>query len=205
VGEEVVAELANTRRRQFIEALKLPPHAIDWQHVESVNTFAYPHCQLSPLDDCIFDGQHQIDVALWIRPKSALALELKLGKTGLGAKTFNKNFLSDCDKSHKRTRIKGTMIAILERLSPHISAGRKVSVLLDRDTSVTLAPKWGLVVQQSVLNSWARRGRPALSGNVLTISIKHLVNACYGREGFNKLVTKLNLLPRDCYDSWLLG
>lgn len=200
VGEDVVAEMADAKRRHFLEAIKLPPELVDWNHVDTVKTFAYPHCALASRRELIFDGQHKVDVALWVKPESIFALELKLGKTGLSAREFNKRFLSDCEKSHTRGR--GTMISILEGVSSHVSGGG-VSVKLGSNTSITLAPKWGLVVQESVLGNWARRGRPALSENVMTISIKILVDACCEREEFNALVTKQ--LPQDCYDSWLLG
>ena len=203
IGEEVIANMANQNPRRFIKALGLSDKMVDWNHVQSTTPFAYPHCKIESRRPIIFDGQHQVDVALWVRPKCAVALELKLGITRLSGNTFNERFVKTCGIGHGGTRVTGSMIAILERrLGPFLGKS-DLYVNLENETSVKLAPKWGLIVQQSVLDSWAKGVAPDLSENALVTSIQKLVNN-YGRKReFNQLTQEL--LVFDYFDQWRLA
>lgn len=202
IGEDIIATMANRNPHRFINALGLSNEEIDWEHVQSVTHFAYPHCELSPLRDIAFDGQHKVDVVLWVKPESAIALELKLGMTRLDLNSFQERFLAPCDKSHDGSRIKGTMIAILERRFGCVSADKDLYVLIEDRKPVKLSPTWGLVMQQSVLDKWNGK-LAALSDHVVLRSIQKLVHDCGGKQEFNTLVK--NLLDFDYFDEWDLG
>jgi hypothetical protein len=202
IGEEVVAQLAISNPTRFIKALGLSNEAVDWHHVQSVSRFAYPNCKLLPPRNLAFDGEHRVDVVLWVKPESAVAIELKLDKTGLRGKTFNKRFLSNCGTSHNGSRITGNMIAILEYRSGCVPVEEGLYVELGDHKAVKLSTNWGLIVQQSVLDNWTSTLRPDLSKNALVISIQELVNNCGGKREFNQLVG--DLITTDYFDLWRL-
>lgn len=202
IGEAVVAQMANANPRLFIEALGLSNKEVDWRHIHSAKPFAYANCKLPPLGDLAFDGQHQVDVALWVKPKSAIALELKLGVTRVDRNSFKERFLTPCGRSHGGLRIKGSMIAILERRFERLSVDEDLCVNLTDKKTVKLASTWGLLMQQSVIDNW-QDGLKTLSGHAVLRSVQELVHDCGGKRKFNSLVKKV--VNFDYFDEWNLN
>ena len=212
IGEYVVAELANRDPRQFIKALYRNDkwnHAaaeVDWQHIQSVHPFAYPHAQLTSSQGIPFDGQHQVDLVLWVNAESAMALELKLGLSGLTATTFNKNFLNPAAPPKRGSRVTGSVMSFLDRRPGYVSVDEELYVKFEDERKekrvIKLSHEWGLVVQQSVFKKWTKC-KPDLSQNALCTSIQEIVSDCGGKPSFNELVH--DLVNFDFFDSWHLG
>lgn len=199
LGESIVAEMANRRRIETIEALHLAALA-DRDHVLNIEKFAFTECRLCPLLGRTFDGASRVDVVLWVRQDLAVACELKLGTTRLSNTRINSEFLRGCAESHENKRWAGNMMAILERKfgveSPPYELCVEIGV-----ASIPLAEDWIVIVQPSVLRNWNSASRPEFSGHVRCHSVNELITAFGGKDEFNGLVQ--SVLNIDFYDSWI--
>lgn len=146
----------------------------------------------------IFDGAHRVDVGIFdLRRRTCKAIELKLGKTRMGATEFARRFVQPCGASHNDTRVKGSVISILER---HLADSVHAPIELVRNkVTFTLERNWILVVRQSVLSSWSTSGPPT-SPNCRTLAIEDLIEALGGKCCFNTLVAEL--VNGDHFDHW---
>jgi hypothetical protein len=199
LGEVIVAEMAQRKRRETLNALGMTELA-DLEHVYEIDRFAHHECRLAPHDKYIFDGASRVDVVLWIKKHLAVALELKLGKTRLTKTRIDGEFLADCRLSHNDSRLAGNMMAILDRRFGNLAPKDGLSVEL-HDHVVPLAETWFIVTRQTVLNNWFDDGRPTFSENTECVAIGTLVEAFGGKTAFNNLVTEL--LEIDYFDAWI--
>jgi hypothetical protein len=168
---------------------------------DSKELTAVPELQLSKCGKFRFDGAHKIDVAIPIASKlECFAIEAKLGKYGLGKKTFEKNFLQPCGTSHQGTRITGKMISILEGKLPEECGKESVTIEYD-GFPYQLNPRWILVARQRVINSWVNGKTPDLSRNCTVLSFESIAAAFGGREQFNGLVAEI--IRFDYHQQWL--
>ena len=109
------------------------------------------------------DGAQTVDV-LAVTDQAATALELKLGTTRMAVSAFKKRFCGSCGISdHSDPRLKGSMVAVLDRLMP-FAAGHVSAV--DGKRTWPLREHWWLVIRQRVWHSWARQ-LPVRSARVL--------------------------------------
>lgn len=199
LGEVIVAEMAQRKRFETLEALGLTKLA-DCDHVRKIDRFVHYECGLAPYNNYIFDGASKVDVVLWIQKDLAVALELKFGATRLTKTRIDREFLTDCRLSHKNTRIAGNMMAILDRKFGEFALedGLAVKVL---GHEVPLARDWFIVTREKVLNRWDGDDRPSFSKYTECVAIGTLVKAFGGKTAFNKLVAEL--LKFDYFDTWV--
>jgi len=199
LGEVIVAEMAERKREAMIHALGLT-NCADLHHVRGIEKFAFSECKIAKHHGFIFDGASRVDVALWIQPQLAIALELKLGETRLTKTRIDDEFLIDCRLSHNKSRIAGNMMAILDRRFGNFAPPDGLSVELG-SKAVTLSRDWFVVTRQCVLDRWGGDARPNFSANTKCTTIQGLADAFGGREPFNALVGKL--LDIDYFDTWV--
>jgi len=199
LGEVVVAEMAERKRCEMVNALGLTDLA-DLDHVRSIKKFAHHECRLARHSKYMFDGASRVDVVLWLQQNLAVALELKLGETRLTPTRIDGEFLTDCRPSHNNSRIAGNMMAILDRRFGDLAPPDGLSVQF-ADTVVPLARDWFIVTRQTVLDRWVGEDRPEFSPNTKCVAIGTLVQAFGGKLAFNSLVAEL--LDIDYFDSWV--
>ena len=148
-----------------------------------------------------FDGASRIDVAL-VDPAGSrcIACEAKLGLELMAKRSFEDRFLGACSTSHKGTRVRGSMPAILERKLPASAARTPLKARIDGAPHV-VEPAWILIVRRGVADGWVARGRPALSRRCAVAVFEDLVTAYGGQAPFNELVR--GLLRFDYFAEWL--
>ena len=212
LGEEVVARMANRKPMEFLKALGLD-EGVDPEHVKTTSEkgqFATAECPLAKLGDYGFDGASRVDVALWIKPNRAVALELKLGTTRLTKTRIDKELLADCQESgHKPPRISGSMMAILDRRFSQISEAARLESeenglavrIPEEQAVVTLGQQWYFVTLAEVRKKW-KDAMPAWE-NAIPVTINDLVAETGGRSEFNAVVA--DVIPDDFYADWLQG
>lgn len=148
-----------------------------------------------------FDGASRIDVALVdAARRRCIACEAKLGTTLMAKDRFEERFLEACSTSHKGTRVRGSLPAILERKLPSVAARTPLKARIDGALHV-VEPAWLLIVRRGVADGWAARGRPALSRRCSVAVFEDLVTAYGGQAPFNELVR--GLLRFDYFAEWL--
>jgi len=81
--------------------------------------YVEPELRLNKCGTLGFDGVHKVDISV-LNPsdKMCYPIEAKLGFDRLSKSEFEKRFLTGCGTSHKNTRVKGSMISIIERDLP---------------------------------------------------------------------------------------
>jgi hypothetical protein len=147
-----------------------------------------------------FDGAHRIDVAILnTSAASCVALELKLGLSRMASGEFTRRFLSGTSSSHKNTRVKGSMISILERLS--MDSSSESTYAERRGERILVDSVWVLVIRRQVLEKWRTSTPPSLSKKCQIVAFEEIVESYGDRNTFNKLVS--NLVVGDYYREWL--
>ena len=161
---------------------------------------AVPNLQLATCGDLRFDGAHKVDIAILDKDAlSCIPCEAKLGNDRLGKTEFENRFLGSCQTSHNDTRIKGSMIAILERKLP-IQCLNSPVLVTHEGRNYQLTSPWILITRKTILNSWAKYGLPPLSPACIHIAFEAIVEALGGKTPFNALVSEL--VSFDYYDRW---
>jgi len=149
-----------------------------------------PEIRLNKCGPLIFDGAHKVDVsALSSELNVCIAIEAKLGLDRLSKNEFNKRFISDCGTSHAGTRVKGSMISILDGLLPK-QCTEKLSITYSSKT-YQLQTSWILICREKVIKNWNENGYPDLSRSCKIVCFEKLVELYGGKEPFNKLVSEL--------------
>jgi hypothetical protein len=160
----------------------------------------FPEIRLNKCGSLIFDGVHKVDVsALSSESYTCIAIEVKLGLDRLSKNEFNKRFISNCGTSHLETRVKGSMISILEGRLPEQCTGN-LSVTYSFK-AYELRESWVLICREKVIKNWDERGYPNLSKNCKIVCFESLVELYGGKERFNLLVS--DLLDHDYYNEWM--
>jgi hypothetical protein len=151
------------------------------------------------------DGAQKVDVLCAGKSNRAMAFELKLGEERLRTNEFKKRFLNECSRSHGDSRLKGTMIAVLDRrLSQFESAALHASIARQdqADEVWEVVRPWWLVVRRSVWLRWEQSGVPGLNhGRVLVF--ENMVREFGGKTAFNDLVREL--VCGSFFEEWRLG
>lgn len=197
IAELIVAEMYNRSTavrqlfaKQLARLISLPE-----------STTAIPNLQLASCGPYQFDGAHKIDIAILDSTTlSCIPCEAKLGNDRLGKSEFEKRFLRPCGRSHGNRRITGSMIAILDRKLPDQCLNSSVLVSHEGN-KYQVVPIWVLIVRESILNSWAKNGVPALSSTCITVSFETIVDSFGGKVPFNSLVG--GLVNFDYYEKWI--
>lgn len=199
LGEVILAEMADRKRYDILRTFGLDD-AADLGFVDKLDRFAFPERHLAPHGGYSFDGASRIDVTFWIRPKLAVACELKLGKTRLNKSRVDDEFLANCRLTHNNSCWGGNMMAILDRRFSSLAPVDGLSVVLG-DEPVPLSRNWFVVVRRRVLDRWKADSRPTFSEHTTCISINTIVDAFGGKDPFNALVK--SLVAFDYYDKWI--
>lgn len=192
-------EMANTNRVAIAKVLGLS-ELLDLDHIKTAPFFAYRECKLSPHNGFSFDGASRVDVVLWVQPKRAVALELKLGKTGLTKSKIDNEFLQPCRPSHHQTRLAGNMMAILDRRFGCHAPEDGLNVEIE-GSAIPLFRKWVLITHQVVLDRWIDDAKPSFSQHTNLRSIQKVVRDFGGEKPFNDVVT--NQLALNYYEAWI--
>jgi hypothetical protein len=132
------------------------------------------------------DGAQKVDVLIAGANDRAIAIEVKLGTTGLSRSSLAK--FCACGKlTHKGTKIGGKMFSVLERSFPTDLHRPLVSAAFDGRNFV-LAEPWWLVVRPTVYHRWPS-DLPMRSARILLFD---RLASLYGSESdFDSLVTDL--------------
>ncbi|MGB3726526.1 MAG: hypothetical protein WA981_12215 [Glaciecola sp.] len=193
IGEHLIAKMLSTSKEARSTLLNTNDTAF--------NLFE-PEIRLNPLAGLIFDGAHKIDVSV-LNPSTGecIAIESKLGLDRMSKTEFEKRFLAKCETSHDASRVKGTMISVLERQLPSKISGEKLTVTY-KDLQYKVADKWILIVRRKIKNRWQLRGKPPLSQNCKVIVFEDIVDSLGGERAFNKLTNEL--ISQNHYIEWSL-
>jgi hypothetical protein len=133
-----------------------------------------PNAHLEPSRGLSFDGMHSIDCALFLE-RSVIAVEAKLGDTGLGPAEFCRRFVQKRPRltRHSAGRVGGSMVALLDWNGRRSPAGQpKVQLSVG---GLPVQRRWLLVVRGATWRSWsavphlARTLGTAQLGAVLTL------------------------------------
>lgn len=166
-------------------------------------TIFVPELRLNNCGGLAFDGVHKIDVAaLCLATGICYPIEAKLGFDRLGKNEFEKRFLIECETSHKNTRVKGSMISILERKLPQACRGHNLTVTW-QDREFTVSPFWILIARAAVTSKWNESQAPELSSNCKVSDFERLLEAYGSGSEFNSLVR--NLIDFDYFNEWRCG
>lgn len=160
-----------------------------------------PEIRLNKCGQLIFDGVHKVDVSVLDRVRGVcVPIEAKLGLDRLSKNEFERRFLNDCETSHNNTRVKGSMISVLERRLPPRCFGSDLSVTYNGQ-EFKLTNEWILICRQAVIDRWRMNGRPNFSFNCRVVSFEELARNYGDAVKFNELVS--SLLVKDFYAEWV--
>jgi len=199
IGEILLSEMIN--RSHAVQ--ELLTQSISFISLTEKEFIAVPEAQLNRFEKYGFDGAHKLDVALLFgNTRKCLGLEAKLGIERLNRREFDKRFLMECGTSHGKSRISGSIIAILEGKLPNRRESSRI-IVKHQQTEYELLPTWILVVRNRILNDWSRLGRPSLSDHCHILPFEKIVGNFGGRDLFNSLVREI--LEGDYYREWIEG
>jgi hypothetical protein len=134
------------------------------------------------------DGEQTVDV-LCVGGKDALAIEAKLGETRMGTAEFKRRFCLPCEISrHSNSRLRGSMIAVLDRSLPFSGPYRIIAQIDDAQWTVAIA--WWLIVRQPVLDRWGKRP-DFLSSSARVLAFDTLARQYGSRQQFDQLVMRV--------------
>ena len=202
VGEEVVAAMVRKVPERFIELsghpLKFDPPSL------SQKRSVFTEVPLAPLNGRAFDGASRIDVLLRLDESRGLACEVKLGSHRLSKGRVDTEWLRPCEASHEDRRVRGNMMAILDRKFGSLAdEGAPLRAQPKDSPSLELDRRWVIVCKREVVDKWAGPHAPAFSEYVRLVAFEDLVAAFGGKSQFNELVAELLIF--DYYDKWVRG
>jgi hypothetical protein len=160
-------------------------------------------CVQTDQGDYACDGAQKIDV-LCVGGQHGIAIEAKLGESLMLGDQFRKRFCAPCEVSlHQNRRLRGSMIAVLER-SFHGDVP-KCSEIVCRigDRTVTLSLGWWLVVRRSVLALWVKRQDVPVSAQFARVVEFESLVALYGHDRFDALVREV--VGENFATKWKIG
>ena len=133
------------------------------------------------------DGEQRVDV-LCAGGARAIVFEAKLGETRMAENAFRQRFCRPCKKtSHLDPRLRGSMVAVLERSFPLRGKPDLVAVARGGDGPWTLVQPWWLVVRRSVIDMW--RDGPPVSAKARVLDFDSLAaQACQTKREFDRMV-----------------
>lgn len=193
IGEELIAQMLSDS-----EAVR---NAVCGGYVSTSQACTFvPELRLNNCGAFGFDGVHKIDVAVQ-NPETGICypIEAKLGFDRLSKNEFEKRFLGECGTSHGNSRVKGSMIAILERKLPQACRGQGLSVSWE-GREFCVSTSWVLVARKAVIEKWKESQAPRLSNNCHVIEFESLVSAYGSDSEFNFLVGRL--INIDYFTEW---
>ena len=162
-----------------------------------------PNAKLKPVEiegsEYLFDGAHEVDILCVSSTAQAFPLEAKLGVARLSASKFSQRFLSPPEFSrHDPPRIKGSMLAILDR-EPTSRLGRS-RLHGAVDSAPQLSQPWGLVIREDTWRHWQANGEPSLRPNAHVFLMDRLVSAFGAPTDFDALVVRV--IGASFFDAW---
>lgn len=199
IGEDIVAAMLNSlAERQELCQVKCLRSGVSMaddiqdQKVGGSPSFLAEDATLIVChDNCRYacDGEQKVDV-LCAGGDHAIAIEAKLGETRMTPAEFKKRFCVPCDKStHADARLRGSMIAVLERALPFDEPPTSEIVANIAQAQWTLARPWWLVVRQSVANKW--NGIFPVGENARILVFDSLAQTYGTRQQFDQLVQRV--------------
>jgi len=191
IGEALLEQMAKAKPDKFWQVCGLPAPDPSWDWLVKSEV------PLAPYANRRFDGAHRIDLLLRTGPAEAVAIEAKLGTTGLGKARVNKWF-DTCNSSHGDKRWQGSMMAILEHKFHDGPNEDIVATVAGRQFRISRI--WRLIARKSVIDSWTPPNLPNFSKHVVAVSFDALVSE-FTKEEFNVIVR--NLMHFDYYETWL--
>jgi hypothetical protein len=196
IGEKLLAEMINKSEKLRVylcEQLKIA-------RSEANHYKASHEMKLGTCADFKFDGMHKVDVGFF-NDNKCFAIEAKLGLDRLTACEFKKRFLNPYERSgHTNPKIKGSMIAILERnYCGKLNVKCSDKIIMDMN-SMELEQEWILVVRRKVRDSWKSNGQPSLSDKCNILAFEDIVSQYGTQEDFDELVQKFVVF--NYYSKW---
>jgi hypothetical protein len=150
--------------------------------------------------DLTCDGAQKVDVLCGSSGQRAMAFELKLGEERLRTNEFQSRFLRECSTSHAGSRLKGTMISVLDRR--FLGSDAAVLCASVSTNAWEVVRPWWLVVRKVVWLRWAQTGIPSLT-NGRFLLLEKVVQEFGGEEAFNDLVREL--VCGNFFEAWGIG
>ena len=194
IGEILLSNLISNS----LEARMLATNGYSFQS-DSIRVI--PEIRLDQCGSLIFDGVHKIDVSvLDLNNGVCYPIEAKLGLDRLSKNEFQKRFISDCGTSHNESRVKGSMISILEQRLPIQCKGLDLTVTFEGQKFI-VSDRWSLVCRDLVIDKWSDTGSPELSKKCSIISFENIVKTYGNKKEFNELMN--SLLKQDYYNEWI--
>jgi hypothetical protein len=141
------------------------------------------------------DGAQKLD-GLISNGAKGIAIEVKLGRKGLTAKSMLRHLKDCCASTHKDRRIKGNIIALLDG---RFAGLPQPPIPFKSEGGVTLASQWLLVVRESVYESWRRTGWPQMR-HAHVIIFEDLAQLIGGARQFDDMVKEL--IGGDFAEAW---
>lgn len=138
--------------------------------------------------DLTCDGAQKVDVLCGSSGQWAVPFELKLGEERLRTSEFQSRFLRGCSTSHAGSRLKGTMISVLDR---RFSASDAAVLRASLSTGAwEVVRPWWMVVRKVIWLRWAQTGIPSLTNGRFLV-LEKVVQEFGGEEAFKGLVREL--------------
>jgi len=135
------------------------------------------------------DGAQTVDVLCAGQNDRAIAFEAKLGKTRMSVPEFKKRFAVPCEISrHKDARLRGSMVAVLDRALP-ISGDLQITASV-ADREWTVAKPWWLVIRATTFAHWrVPEHLPIRHARVLLFD--QIARTFGSRDEFDELVKRI--------------
>lgn len=155
---------------------------------------------LAAIKHRIFDGSHKVDCLALdsVLHHPAIAMEVKLGQTGLAKATVDA-WLGNCDWSnHPTRRISGTMMAFLEGHrppkrdhEPDLTA-EPICAQVTTERTRTVFTEWWLVIRHRHWRGWlSGEEMPHFSNRAHILSIEALIEKSGEKGGFDSFIYQL--------------
>jgi hypothetical protein len=148
------------------------------------------------------DGAQTVDI-LCTGERRALAIEAKLGDARLGPNDFRQRFCVPCEVSrHKDRRLRGNMIAVLERSFADECPTSTGITCTANGSSWPLSVAWWLFLRRPVILQWKRFTWEGVLSNAARIGEFDRLVEIYGRDRFDALVR--DVVGQDFAQRWRL-
>lgn len=210
IGEDLIAEMLRSiaARNQLSQVACARSGVTLDQDIQSANlqggyTFTAEDASVVVMHaagKCSCDGEQKVDV-LCAGAGNAIAIEAKLGEARMSANEFKKRFCQDCEQSsHSDSRLRGSMIAVLERNLPFQG---NVALIAERNqTQYTVAKNWWLVLRKAVLEKWQKANDFPVSESARILTFDALAKAYGSRQQFDQMVQRV--VGADFAGRWMI-
>ncbi len=152
--------------------------------------------------DFIFDSMAKIDLGIEVNDSIIYPIEVKLGHTGLHKSNINEKLEKKLSFSnHKDMRVKGNMLAILNRnFDNKLKIPNNILHATINNNRYKISEKWIIIAFEHIISNW-EKNKPDFNDKVIFIKFESLVNN-FGKDKFNKLVQN-KFINIDFYEKWI--